>query len=124
LGLSVGRVHTGKTFGIKANGGAIGRPPFGYRIEGAKLHKKFVIDPVTGPWVREAFKRIANGRNITSVALWLTEATGFTWRLKRVTDMIKRMTAAMNRKNMSLVTTLAAKFAEVDTVSTTPHWPL
>ena len=75
---------------IKANGGAIGRPPFGYRIEGAKLRKTFVIDSVTGPLAREAFQRIANGRNITSVALWLTEKTGFTWRLKRVTDMIKR----------------------------------
>jgi DNA invertase Pin-like site-specific DNA recombinase len=75
---------------IKANGGAIGRPPFGYRIEGTKLHKTFVIDPITGPLVREAFKRIADGRSTTSVALWLTEMTGFTWRLMRVTDTIKR----------------------------------
>ena len=74
---------------IKANGGAIGRPPYGYLIEGTKLHKTFVIDPATGPLVVEAFQRIANGRTITSVALWLTEVTGFTWQLKRVTDTIK-----------------------------------
>ena len=75
---------------IKANGGAIGLQPFGYKIEGPKLHKQFVIDRVTGPWVVEAFKRIADGRTITSVALWLTEVTGKAWRVKRVSDMIKR----------------------------------
>jgi DNA invertase Pin-like site-specific DNA recombinase len=75
---------------IKANGGAIGRPPYGYLIEGPKLRKTFVIDPVTGPIMLEAFQRIANGRTITSVALWLTEVTGFTWRLMRVTETIKR----------------------------------
>ncbi|HEX3955838.1 MAG TPA: recombinase family protein [Trebonia sp.] len=75
---------------IKANGGAIGKPPFGYRITGAKLHKTFTIDLVTGPLAKEAFQRIADGRTATSVAIWLTEATGKMWRVKRVIDMIKR----------------------------------
>jgi DNA invertase Pin-like site-specific DNA recombinase len=77
---------------IKANGGAIGRAPFGYRIEGVKLRKTFVIDSVTGPLAREAFQRIADGRTATSVAVWLTEKTGQNWRVKRVIDMIKRRT--------------------------------
>ena len=77
---------------IKANGGAIGLAPFGYRIEGAKLHKTFVIDPVNGPLAHEAFTRIANGHTATSVAIWLTEVTGRMWRVKRVTDMIQRRT--------------------------------
>ncbi|MGH7441563.1 MAG: recombinase family protein, partial [bacterium] len=75
---------------IKANGAAIGKPPFGYRITGAKLHKTFVIDEVTGPLAKEAFTRIAQGRTATSVAEYLTEATGKLWRVKRVIDMIKR----------------------------------
>ena len=75
---------------IRANGAAIGKPPFGYRITGAKLHKTFEIDPVTGPLAKEAFQRIADGRTATSVAEYLTEATGNLWRVKRVTDTIKR----------------------------------
>jgi DNA invertase Pin-like site-specific DNA recombinase len=77
---------------IKANGGAIGRAPFGYAITGEKLHKTFVIDPVWGSVAREAFQRIADGHTATSVALWLTEQTGGMWRVKRVTDMIGRRT--------------------------------
>lgn len=77
---------------IKANGGAIGLAPFGYKITGEKLHKTFVIDDVTGELAREAFTRISNGHTATSVALWLTEQTGKAWRVKRVTDMIQRRT--------------------------------
>lgn len=77
---------------IKANGAAIGLAPFGYIITGVKLHKTFVIDPVWGDTAREAFQRIADGHTATSVAIWLTEVTGKTWRIKRVTDMIKRRT--------------------------------
>lgn len=82
---------------IKANGAAIGRPPFGYQVEGTKLHKTFTIDPVTGPLAREAFQRIADGRTATSVAEWLTDMSPiirdgkrYPWRVKRVIDMIKR----------------------------------
>lgn len=75
---------------IKANGGAIGKPPFGYAIAGEKLHKTFVIDEVTGPLAKEAFQRIADGRTATSVAAWLTEETGQMWRVKRVVEMVKR----------------------------------
>ena len=77
---------------IKANGAAIGRAPFGYTIVGDKLHKTFVIDPVTGALAKEAFKRISEGHTATSVAIWLSEVTGTMWRVKRVTDMISRRT--------------------------------
>jgi DNA invertase Pin-like site-specific DNA recombinase len=77
---------------LKAQGHAVGRAPFGYRIVGETYAKRFEIDPVAGPQAREAFQRIADGRTATSVAVWLTEATGQTWRVKRVTDMIQRRT--------------------------------
>jgi hypothetical protein len=77
---------------IKANHAAIGLAPFGYKIEGAKLHKMFVIDPVNGPVALEAFQRISDGHSATSVAVWLSQETGQLWRVKRVTDMIKRRT--------------------------------
>jgi DNA invertase Pin-like site-specific DNA recombinase len=75
---------------ILENGAAIGRPPFGYRVTGTKLHKRFVIDAVTAPLALEAFTRIANGRTATSVAEWLSAETGSLWRVKRVCDMIRR----------------------------------
>jgi len=75
---------------IRTNGAASGRPPFGYKIEGAKLRKRFVIDAVNGPIAREAFQRISDGRTISSVSAWLAEKTGQPWRVKRVADMIAR----------------------------------
>jgi hypothetical protein len=88
---------------IHKNGAAIGPPAFGYRIDGAKLHKTFVIDPVTGPLAKEAYlRRISAGHTATSVAIWLTEMTRDLrkpsgkpygpWWVKRVTDMIARRT--------------------------------
>jgi DNA invertase Pin-like site-specific DNA recombinase len=75
---------------LKAQGHAVGKPPFGYRVVGETYSKRFEIDSVTGPLAKEAFQRIADGRTATSVAEWLTEATGKLWRVKRVLDMIKR----------------------------------
>jgi DNA invertase Pin-like site-specific DNA recombinase len=77
---------------IKANGAAMGLPPFGYRIEGQKYAKRFVVDTVNGPLAKEAFQRIADGRTATSVAEWLKEVTGKNWHVKRVVEMIRRRT--------------------------------
>ncbi|TVZ04007.1 recombinase family protein [Trebonia kvetii] len=77
---------------LKAQGHAVGKPPFGYVVTGATYAKRFEIDPVTGPLAREAFQRVADGRTATSVAVWLTEMTGEAWRVKRVIEMIKRRT--------------------------------
>jgi DNA invertase Pin-like site-specific DNA recombinase len=84
--------HAGTRELIRANGGAIGKAPFGYVVSGVKLRKTFTIDPVWGPVAREAFQRISEGHTATSVAIWLTEATGNMWRVKRVTEMIQRRT--------------------------------
>jgi DNA invertase Pin-like site-specific DNA recombinase len=77
---------------LKAQGHAVGKPPFGYRVVGETYSKRFEIDAVTGPLAREAFTRISQGRTASSVAEYLTEATGKLWRVKRVTEMIKRTT--------------------------------
>lgn len=75
---------------ILAHKAVIGRPPFGYAIEGAETRKRFVIHPVNGPIAYQMFRRIADGRTATSVAEYMTEATGKLWRVKMVTDAIKR----------------------------------
>lgn len=53
---------------LRANGYLVGRPPFGYVIVPSGDHKRLAIDPVTGPWVREAFARIIVGESLASVA--------------------------------------------------------
>jgi DNA invertase Pin-like site-specific DNA recombinase len=77
---------------LKSMGHAVGKPPFGYMVTGAVYAKRFEIDPVTGPVAREAFQRIADGHTASNVAIWLSEQTGQSWRVKRVTEMIKRRT--------------------------------
>lgn len=77
---------------LKAQGHAVGKPPFGYRVVGEMYSKRFEIDPVTGPLAKEAFTRISQGRTASSVAEWLTETTGKLWRVKRVIDTVKRTT--------------------------------
>ena len=74
----------------RANGSAIGRPPFGYKVTGDKYGKRFVTDPVAGPLALEMFRRIADGRTATSVAEWLSAELGRTVRVKWVLDTIKR----------------------------------
>ena len=83
---------------IKANGGIIGRPPFGYMVVGEKTRKTFAIHPVNGPVAVEIFTRISQGRTASEVAQWLTETgaikdakgNGKIIRAKSVIDLVKR----------------------------------
>lgn len=83
---------------IRANGGMIGRAPFGYRIVGEKTRKTFSIDDVTGQVALEIFVRISQGRTATEVAMWLTEIGAFrdragkakSIRAKFVTGLVRR----------------------------------
>lgn len=74
---------------VLANKAAIGRPPFGYRVVGEKLHKRFEIDPVTGPIALEVFRRIIDGQPATAVAAWLGEQLGQPVRAQRVIKMVR-----------------------------------
>lgn len=79
---------------VLANHAALGRPPFGYRVAGEKMHKRFEVDPVTGPLALEVFKRIADGQTATAVGDWLSVQLTIVpfappnIRAKRITDMI------------------------------------
>jgi DNA invertase Pin-like site-specific DNA recombinase len=83
---------------IKANGGIIGRPPFGYMVTGEKTRKTFTIHPVNGPVALEIFTRVSQGRTASQVAQWLTETgaikdakgNGKMIRAKSVIDLVKR----------------------------------
>jgi DNA invertase Pin-like site-specific DNA recombinase len=83
---------------IKANGGMIGRPPFGYMVVGEKTRKTFAIHPVNGPVAVEIFTRVSQGRTASEVAQWLTETgaikdakgNGKMIRAKSVIDLVKR----------------------------------
>jgi DNA invertase Pin-like site-specific DNA recombinase len=83
---------------IKANGGMIGRPPFGYMVVGEKTRKTFAIHPVNGPVAVEIFTRVSQGRTASEVAQWLTETeaikdakgNGKMVRAKFVIDLVQR----------------------------------
>lgn len=83
---------------VKANGAALGRPPFGYRSVGQKYSKRFTLDPVLGPVLIEIFRRVADGQSATSVTDWLEENHPLKpqarqakrpWRVRTVTRLIQ-----------------------------------
>lgn len=74
---------------VLANGSASGRPPFGYRVAGVKMNKRFEIDPVTGPVALAVFNKIIDGESASSVAEWLGVQLGQDVRAQRVILMIK-----------------------------------
>lgn len=68
-------------------------PPFGYRRDGRR--GKLLVDPVTGPLVRELFERRERGAGPTELAQWLrstgavTQRGRSTWSHRAVTDILR-----------------------------------
>lgn len=89
---SVKAKHAATRQVIQANGGIIGKPPYGYETAGPKLRKTFVPVLAEAEIVREVFTRAANGQPALRIAEWLTSIHGRTVRAKYVTDMISRET--------------------------------
>ena len=56
---------------IKATGGFIGRPPFGYAADGEKYSKTMVPTDDGRKYVPEIFQRVANGITLVKIAAWL-----------------------------------------------------
>lgn len=74
---------------VLANKAATGRPPFGYRVAGAKYGKRFEIDPVTGPAALKVFSKIIDGEPASAVAAWLGGQLGQVVRAQRVLQMVR-----------------------------------
>ena len=97
---------------VLANKAAIGRPPFGYRVTGPKMNKRFEVDPVTGPIALKVFEMIIDGQPATAVAAWLGEQIGKQVRAKRVIDMVKS-SSYLGERDGHVFPTLAPNMPEL-----------
>jgi len=59
----IGRAHTA----IKANGGLIGRNPFGYAIEGDRYNKMLIIDEAEARVIRDAARMYLDGQTLQAI---------------------------------------------------------
>ena len=74
---------------IRANGGYLGRAPFGYLIDGPKYEPRLVPDPGTRELARHAFERIAAGASLGAVGGWLAGQSERPWWPSAVAQMIR-----------------------------------
>ena len=77
---------------IRANGAFSGRIPFGYKTEGAKLHKQLVPTQQGRDLIPTCCAMIIDGKSLDCVAAWLAEQTGKSWSAKITGQMIRRAT--------------------------------
>ena len=56
---------------LRARKRLVGRPPFGYRVEGIKYDKTLVPTSIGRKYIPQIFERIADGQTLMSVAKWL-----------------------------------------------------
>ena len=56
---------------LRRNGKLVGRPPFGFAVEGSRYDKTLVPTPEGIKYVPEIFQRVADGQTLMSVAKWL-----------------------------------------------------
>jgi len=73
---------------LEASGSFIGRPPYGYKVEGEKYAKRLVVDEGKRAIVVTAFEMAIAGRSLTQIALWLDSATGMRWHETKVRRLI------------------------------------
>ncbi len=64
---------------VRANGGFIGRPPWGFTLAGEFKSKVLTPIPEIAPLITEAFERTAAGEPLRSISSMLAEATGRPW---------------------------------------------
>jgi len=58
---------------IRANGGVIGKAPYGFTITGQKYGKKLVHEPIEAGYIRAAVERYLSGESLAKVATWLND---------------------------------------------------
>ncbi len=79
---------------LEATGSFIGRPPFGYNVEGDKYAKRLVVEENLRTIVITAFDMAIAGKSLTQIALWLDSVTDLKWHETKVRRLIHCWTYA------------------------------
>jgi len=74
---------------IRAQGGFIGRKPWGYDITGEKYAKYLVHSAEGTRYAKPVFTRIARGASLGEAAAWLEQETGRRWWAKTVGEIVR-----------------------------------
>lgn len=107
---------------IRANGGLVGLPPWGYTSEGDKYARHMVPTPEGRQYIPQIFTRVAKGESLASVCRWLDSegvkpfsyrpakgdrpARGLYWSPKSVAQMVRRRTYMGQRQDATGLTVL------------------
>lgn len=74
------RERTGRArTAIAANGGFLGRPPWGYQLTGPKYAKTITPTALGRRVIPEMFARCTDGQSTHRISLWMQEVTGRAW---------------------------------------------
>lgn len=74
---------------IRANGGLVGRPPFGYTSTGPKMNRRLVPTDDGRRLIPEIFARVIAGESLGTIAEWLSVETGKAWWAKSVGVIVR-----------------------------------
>jgi DNA invertase Pin-like site-specific DNA recombinase len=74
---------------LRDSGAVVGRPAWGYQVEGDRKAKRFVPTDEGRRLVPEVYRRIAAGQTLAAVAGWLADETGRPWWPRTVSGLIR-----------------------------------
>jgi DNA invertase Pin-like site-specific DNA recombinase len=74
---------------LKQQGSLIGRPPFGYMVEGVKGAKQLVPTDQGRALVPEVYRRVIGGDPLPDIAEWLINETGRPWYARTVAGLVR-----------------------------------
>lgn len=74
---------------IRTAGAFVGKPPFGYKVDGEKYARKLVPSDDGRRLIPEVYQRCIGGQSLATIGAWLEEETGFGWYPRRVSGMLR-----------------------------------
>lgn len=74
---------------IRTTGAFVGKPPFGYKVEGEKYARLLVPTEGGRRLIPEMYDRCINGRSLATIGAWLEQETGLQWWPRRVSGALR-----------------------------------
>lgn len=89
---------------IRANGAALGRPPWGYVSAGEKYNRTIIPTAEGKRYIPEIFQRVADGESLESVCAWLRTEVDRKWWTRSLWVIIRNPSYCGRRTNSQGVT--------------------